>query len=1143
MMNRKWLHTLLVSTMTVGCGMSQSTYAALALPDSPLFLGSQPQPNIMFAVDDSGSMAWEILLSDGALVDHPFNPNSGNLDVSPNTEAEDLEFCSGYNVLAYNPDVTYEPWTGEDDTGASFTDASVTAARTNPYLSGSSTVNLLNVTGGKPALYGIWTDADGDEVYDIGECPASPPDNSLYVNRNYTEPDWIFVSDLSPAEQTNYANWYVYYRKRDYVLKKVLSDLLAQSTDRLGLVTLHNNNSVGIPIKDMTIPANKEDMVVRLFSIQPSGSTPLRRTLNNVGQYFDDTDGASAPSQLGFSDSSPILPESEGGSCQQNFTILMSDGFWNNSFFDVGNEDADGTGNDTEWDGGPHADTYSTTLADVAMKYYEKDLSSLPDIVPEVEGADSNTTQHMVTYTVAFGLSGSGLTTPADHEPTTPPPPWTQPISDTLTTLDDMQHAAYNARGLFLNASDPQSLITSFTEAFADIQTRTTFTSTAVAINSTVLRTGARLFTALFNSQDWTGELRSFTLKDDGTLDTEQWEAGAILDATSNSFRMDPTNGRKMFTIVDKSGIPTPISFDNTDTDLVTAVGSAGTINYIRGDQSSEIQNGGALRDRNSILADIIKSSPVSSGAENFSYDLLDTSDGGGNTYLTYLGSKKSLYTDSNGSFSMVYVGTNGGTLHAIDSRDGSEKFAYVPKTTHGNLNLLTDPDYGHKFFANASGFAADAFIDLGSGKAWKTLYISGLGEGGRGIFALDITDPLTAPDTSNVLWERNSADAADSDFSELGYITFRPRLVFLNNGEWGIILGNGYNSDLERAQLFILNPVNGDIITVIDTEEDGASNPDLPTNGLGEPFLLDADGNQTVDFVYAGDLQGNIWKFDLTSSSPGTWKSEFFKAGAPEPFYTALDDNGNRQPITTRPVLSPHPDGGFMVMFGTGKYLVPSDNALAEPPDVQSFYGIWDDTSDEVDPGRTDLQEQIILAEVDITDNDGNVINRARIVSEDSNTVDYSSQKGWYIDLLTPAVLPATDPIAQGEMVIADPLTRFGRAIFTTFIPGNTPCDRGGQSVIMEVDAVNGTRLQNSVFDFNNDGVIDASDLLAYGGGDVPGSGIFIPATLASPAVITTTDASAEYKQTAGMDTDVTATLEATGGVTVGRQSWRQLR
>jgi len=152
--------------------------------------------------------------------------------------------------------------------------------------------------------------------------------------------------------------------------------------------------------------------------------------------------------------------------------------------------------------------------------------------------------------------------------------------------------------------------------------------------------------------------------------------------------------------------------------------------------------------------------------------------------------------------------------------------------------------------------------------------------------------------------------------------------------------------------------------------------------------------------------------------------------------------------------------------------------------------------------------------------------------------TVDYANKDGWYIDLVSPI------DGAQAEQVIANPLTRFDRIIFNTFIPGVSPCDRGGESVIMELDAVSGARLENSVFDYNDDGIIDASDYVADGSGNqVPGSGTFIPSTVASPAVISAEDASMEYKQTSGIETDITTTKESTTGASVGRQSWRQIR
>ena len=370
----------------------------------------------------------------------------------------------------------------------------------------------------------------------------------------------------------------------------------------------------------------------------------------------------------------------------------------------------------------------------------------------------------------------------------------------------------------------------------------------------------------------------------------------------------------------------------------------------------------------------------------------------------------------------------------------------------------------------------------------------------------------------------------------------------------YGVIFGNGYNSASQTARLIILDVEDGSEIAVLDTGVGDTSNP----NGLAMPFLLDENGDGTVDIAYAGDLQGNLWKFDISTTGTGdpgnAWNAINFGTNKnPAALYQALDDGGTPQPITTRPVLVHHPDSGFVVLFGTGKYIEIVYNFVGDNPQVQTFYCIRykhpGKSSDKVTAGRSDLVEQQILDDIDVfadlndpatpsDPSDDTLVNTARVVSE--NTVDYASKDGWFIDLLTP---PPNAPVAEGERVVANPLTRFGRAIFTTFIPPSSPCSGGGSAVLMEVDAINGGRLENSVFDLNDDGIIDASDFVGYGSTQVPASGIFIPGTLASPSVLSADDASVEYKLTSGISGEVTTTKESTGGLTVGRQSWRQIR
>ncbi|MFQ5760269.1 MAG: hypothetical protein ACE5HM_04755, partial [Acidiferrobacterales bacterium] len=361
----------------------------LQLVNSPLFLQTAVQPNVFFMTDDSGSMDWEILLNKGAV-----GTNSGDLDLTPATDEDRSEFCVGYNALAYDPNATYTPWQGKDKLGNDFQDAHLmeaggfTEIRRNPYCPGSDTTSSdcndssnngttdLTDTSVLTLAYYTWTDADSDGAFDTGECGnvSNTTDATLWAG-------------LSAAQQTNYANWYSYYRKREYVVKRAASELITASRNRVGLSSLHNNQSIGTQIEDIddislpvdpTAQANKAALLDNLARVRSTGGTPLRLGLENVGKYYD---GVSQTALFGAAPThntsetasalSPILNAANGGECQQNFTILLSDGFWNGIDPSVGNTDIDGT---SPYDGPPYDDTVSNTLADVAMDYYERDL-------------------------------------------------------------------------------------------------------------------------------------------------------------------------------------------------------------------------------------------------------------------------------------------------------------------------------------------------------------------------------------------------------------------------------------------------------------------------------------------------------------------------------------------------------------------------------------------------------------------------------------------------------------------------------------------------------------------------------------------------------------------------------------------------
>jgi type IV pilus assembly protein PilY1 len=233
--------------------------------------------------------------------------------------------------------------------------------------------------------------------------------------------------------------------------------------------------------------------------------------------------------------------------------------------------------------------------------------------------------------------------------------------------------------------------------------------------------------------------------------------------------------------------------------------------------------------------------------------------------------------------------------------------------------------------------------------------------------------------------------------------------------------------------------------------------------NGLSTPVLFDSDGDGLIDVAYAGDLLGNMWKFDLSAPSSAGWAVAF----SGKPLYRACrDDNGNAvycesgtpnewQPITSQPQVAKHALGGNFIIFGTGRYITFGD--LSDPA-TQSFYGIWDDGT-HVIADRSHLLQQTVTLQTTAFGND--------VRSVSTNSVNWASQWGWYLDL----------PGSPGERVVSKPLIKLNRAIFVTVIPSTDACSPGGDSWLMELDLMSGGAPPTSVFDFNNDDVFDAAD------------------------------------------------------------------
>ncbi|MGD9133798.1 MAG: PilC/PilY family type IV pilus protein, partial [Desulfobacterales bacterium] len=481
----------------------------------------------------------------------------------------------------------------------------------------------------------------------------------------------------------------------------------------------------------------------------------------------------------------------------------------------------------------------------------------------------------------------------------------------------------------------------------------------------------------------------------------------------------------------------------------------------------------------------------------------------------------------------VVYVGANDGMLHAFSAISGAEIFSYVPYLVFDHLKELADADYDHRFYVDLTPTVQKGQNLLG-GTGDQVILVGGLGKGGMGYFALDITNPL-AMGPAQVLWEFPRQGTSAEDVADMGYSFSKPVVArsYKAAPSWVVITGNGYNSPSGDAVLFILNAITGEVIRKIATD----SGPD---NGLSSPIAVDVNLDDVVDFVYAGDLKGNLWKFDLISNTVINWGAAFkYGSGKAAPLFVARDPAGASQPITSRPDVMFHPEEhGLMVCFGTGKFLGLDDYSDIQ---TQTIYGLWDYGDTVFQPGdgwSTDPDpDNEYLGVFESRDEDARQLSNSylsenvqllkqtaedfevdsgagpitvRILTEEQpvwSTVadpgpgtqlpDPSNDAGWYLDL----------NVYPGERIIGDVILRDGILIAIGFIPEQSRCSSGGESVFMELNAFSGGSIGAIQFDINDDGVIDEKDQVEVEiHGDkikVPPSGLKLAGQIQPPAII----------------------------------------
>lgn len=1083
--------------------------SALSLSQQPLFLVAGAEPNIMFVIDDSGSMAFEITPESYRFKDavygfppttnyYGYNPFSYRVPSPGNKSVFGKLFRSKVNVSYYDPSKRYLPWVSTDGSTL-MPNASPTCAYHNPMHTGTTAYYCRNLTVDStatfdshtsswvsctssssctvgpsgsgswtyyPATYyyytggsgGEWTDANYTEVKISSSTATYTGHGRELGNRTDCNVVSGVVTCTYDQEIQNFANWYTYYRSRTLTARAGIGRAFSQQQDdiRVGFGSI-NSGSTDIDSVSTSViksgvrvfdSSRKTTFLDELYSSEVNGGTPLRNALDKIGTYYKRTDNGGPWSK------DPATKDSSAHvQCRASYALLMSDGYWNGSTpSNIGEQDnSSGSTITNQGNTGPASYTYSPaapfaasqgdTLADVAMKYWKNDLRTDINNRVKPNAVDPAFWQHMTTFTIGLGVDGTISPAPdvADSilNGTSITWPTINSSVDDGRKVDDMVHAAINGHGDFFSAGDPDTFAESLAGLLRDINQRESNNAAAAAANSTNLNTGSVVYNALFNSTDWSGELKATEINPDGTFGNDLWAAS-----------IPSASARKIYTFNGSAG--TEFLWANltaTQKSLLqdggsTAAGQA-LLSWVRGVNDATTNDTYSLRNREHILGDIVNSDPSFSGNTNLRYDRLSSALGG-SSYLSYYNTYKK------GRREVLYVGANDGMLHGFNASlsgtipAGQEVFAYIPNQVYTNLPNVASAKYGqdnqhlHRYMVDGPVYTTDAYIN----GRWRNILVGTLGAGGKGIYVLDVTDPDHFG-ASNVLFELTEAN-----YPQLGNITGLPIVAPGKDDRWKIYIGNGYNSTSaspSKAYLGIIDiadeynkALGSGSTSRTKFIEASVSSDSGSENALAQPALL-PDPTGRVVAAYAGDLRGNLWKFDLSSSSTSSWTVAYSNT----PLYVAKYGS-TRQSITASPTLGFNTElapASVMVYFGTGRYIATSDNQVSNA--IQSFYAIADKGA-AISSGRTNLHEKSIASS---STTSKRYIN-GEVTSTGANDVDWASVDGWFLDF------------PENERINTKPLLLYDRLIFATIIPSEDSCESGGSGWLMELIAVGNSSL-----------------------------------------------------------------------------------
>lgn len=732
------------------------------------------------------------------------------------------------------------------------------------------------------------------------------------------------------------------------------------------------------------------------------------------------------------------------------------------------------------------------SLADVAMYYWKTDLrnSSLKnctgangvDVCTDNVPADKKSTnprlspdtatwQHMTTFTLGLGNSGVLQYTPSYqtqdsgdyYSLATGTKDWPTPTGN-ATNIDDLWHAGVNGHGLFFSASEPNGLILSLKTALDTI--KATLGSASAAATSTLqpVQGDNAIYVAQFTSAKWFGDVVSQTIDPStGAISTTPtWSAQTQLDAATPSARVikyfngstlqdftyanlktDSLNGNfdKFCSKTGVGGSAKPIQcYAGTSTNIALANDGANLVDYLRGDKT--YSNDAVFRARDHILGDIINASPLYVGQPGFQYTE--------HSYATFAATARSK---------VVYAAANDGMLHAFDKDTGNEKWAFIPSLVIPNIYKLADTNYpsNHTYFVDGSPVAGDIYVN----GAWKTILVGGLGAGGRGYYALDITNP----ESPKFLWEFTNSNDGD-----LGLTYGKPIITKISNGSnnpdsWVVMFTSGYNnvsSGDGNGHLYVLNANTGAIAkdkngntlkldTMVGGSPVGSSTTPSGLAQINNYVVSDVDN--TTKFVYGGDLLGNVWRFDINSllqAKPTANRLAQLKVGS------------TLQTITAKPSLAQVTYNGanYNVLYiGTGKYLGMSDLTNT---DKQSIYAIKDNwnTTDWGDV-RTATSPAMVVQTASLA-------NTGTTITGTGQTVDWATKMGWYMDL-----------IGSGERVTVNPQLVLNTLYVGTNTPNSDACNAGGVAWLYKLNIGNGAPISSAA---NSEVAVKIGNVLIVG-------------------------------------------------------------